>query len=314
MTYRGMFSEEEYAEVRRFFRDEAPTPLRRVGNVLVKDESLRYGLGAFKAVGVSYALARLEIPSGSMLVCASAGNHGRAVAHVGRARGFRVRVYMSASTPSASQERIRAEGAEVVLVNGTYDDAVARARDDGGVIISDTAWPGYEDVPRLIMAGYTHICDEAEKQWSAPPAEVFVQAGVGALAGAVVSWFCHQFGDKKPKLTIVEVSRAGVPAGRTAGVSPARRPDGGGTGAATTTRLPSIMSGLDCDEPSSLAVSVLKQGADDFVTVNDDQARDAMARLAAAGISSGPSGAAGYAGVIARPPDGTVFVINTEGA
>ena len=153
MTYRGLFSEEEYADVRHFFRQEQRTPLHRVGDVLVKDESLRYGLGAFKAVGVSYALARLDIPAGSMLVCASAGNHGRAVAHVGRARGFRVRVYMSASTPSASQERIRAEGAEVVLVDGTYDEAVARTREDGGVIISDTACRGYEDVPRLIMAG-----------------------------------------------------------------------------------------------------------------------------------------------------------------
>jgi diaminopropionate ammonia-lyase len=253
------------------------TPLRRVGNVLIKDESQRE-LGAFKIVGVSHAMKHLTIPPGSTIVCASAGNHGRAVAHVGREHGFPVRVYMSASTPGVAQQRIRDEGAEVVLVNGTYEDAVARARDDGGFVISDTAWKGYEEVPRLIMKGYMQILDEAETQWERAPESVFVQAGVGSLAAAVVTWFREKH--PRTQLTVV-------------------RPQA----------HPTIMKGLDCIELSSLADPILRNITQVYIT--DDDARDAMRVLARAGISAGPSGAAGYA--VARWSRVLAFVINTEG-
>lgn len=304
-SYRGAFTDDEYADVRAYYRETPATPLQRVDKVDVKDESQRGGLGAFKVMGVSYAVDRLirdgQLTAGATLVCASAGNHGRAVAHVGRIRGFPVRVYMSAGTPAPAQDRIRGEGAEVVIVDGTYDDAVARARSDGGFIVSDTAWPGYERVPRLIMAGYTQILNEAEAQWDMRPDVVFVQAGVGSLASSVVSWFCHRYGDARPELICVEAWREGALAGRTAG----RRSELHGT---------TIMAGLDCDEPSSTAVPILQRGCDEFIAVDDDLARDAMRKLAAAGISAGPSGAAGYAGFLATQSASRAFVINTEGS
>lgn len=277
----SLFSDADYADVRAFFQDALPTPLRRLGGVLVKDESQRGGLGAFKVVGVSYAMSRVAIPGGSRIVCASAGNHGRAVAHVAKSRGFAARVYMSSATPAAAQQRIRGEGADVVLVDGTYEEAVARARDDGGFVVSDTAWPGYEEVPRLIMLGYTHILDEAAAQWDAPPKTMFVQAGVGSLAAAVVLWFQRH-----------------CPATHLVVVQPAAHP--------------TIMKGLDCVELSSLAEPVLR--GLDTILISDDEARDAMRALAGAGISAGPSGAAGYAGFTkaGKPPQS--MVINTEGA
>jgi diaminopropionate ammonia-lyase len=260
------------------------TPLVRVGNVLVKDEGQRSTLGAFKIVGVAHAIDRLHIPPDTRLVCASAGNHGRAVARVGRERGFPVRVYMSNTASHVAQERIRSEGAEVVLVEGSYDDAVERTKTDGGFIVSDTAWPGYEEVPRLIMEGYSRILDEAETQWTSRPDVVFVQAGVGSLAAAVVSWFSDRY---RSYLVCVRAKR------------------------------PTIMSGLDCAVLSSLAVPILER-CDAIMEVDDELAREAVRRLAAAGISAGPSGAAGYAGFLAWPnrdfESKTVFVINTEAA
>src|SRR4029077_10458482 len=115
--------------------------------VLVKDESSRFGLNAFKIAGVEYAMAKRNLAAGSAIVCASAGNFGRAVAHVGRELGLRVRVYMSRATADGPRLAIEGEGAEVVLVDGTYDDAVRRAREDGALVVSDTAWPGNEEIP-----------------------------------------------------------------------------------------------------------------------------------------------------------------------
>lgn len=305
-SYRGAFTDDEYADAASFYRDAQPTPLRVVDNAFVKDESHRGSLGAFKIMGVAYALDRLlqrgAIRKGATLVCASAGNHGRAVAHAGRAHGFRVKVYMSASASPAAQERIRSEGAAVVLVDGSYDDAVLRARDDGGFVLSDTAWPGYEDVPRLIMIGYTHILSEAEKQWPSRPDAVFVQAGVGSLAAAVASWFCHRYGAERPHITCVE------PVGADPLLESARAGRAMSAHATDT-----IMAGLNCAEASSVAVPILLRGCDAFMTIDDDQARSATQRLAAAGISAGPSGAAGYAGFLAEPSAKNAFVINTEG-
>ena len=304
MTYRGLFTDDEYADVEEFFRDERPTPLRQVDRVAVKDESHRRGLGAFKIVGVAYALDRLDLAPGATLVCASAGNHGRAVAHAGRCGRYRVKVYMSMSASPIAQRRIRDEGAEVILVDGSYDDAVARAREDRGVMISDTAWPGYEEIPRMIMAGYTQIMREAETQWTTTPDSVFVQAGVGALAAAIVSWFCHRYGEKRPSITCVE------PAGADPLLQSARAGRAVTTGTTNT-----IMAGLNCGVASSLAVPVLLRGCDRFITIDDHLARDAMSRLSFMGVSAGPSGAAGYAGWLSAGDRAqNVFVINTEGA
>src|ERR1051326_3529312 len=190
--YRGMFTSEEYDDVARFFEGREPTALRDVTlgtrRVLVKDESTRFGLNAFKVVGVEYARPKLHLAPGTAVACASAGNFGRAVAHVGRRMNLRVRVYMSNTSAPAPRAAIESEGADVVIVDGTYDDAVRVMQDDGAIVVSDTAWPGYEANPRDIMLGYTHIMDEAGEQWTVAPDVVLVQAGVGGLAAAVVGW------------------------------------------------------------------------------------------------------------------------------
>ena len=183
---------DEMAKAARFFRAlpaYSPTPLVRltelarklgVAEVCVKDESTRLGLNSFKALGVSYAIARLleegsirpENARGSAhtLVCASAGNHGRAVAHFARANGFFARVYVSESVSEAARQRIENEGAEVIIVSGDYDASVATAvraaEENGWTLVSDHAWPGYEKIPRYIMAGYTMLFEEAAQQFS----------------------------------------------------------------------------------------------------------------------------------------------------
>src|ERR1051326_2572359 len=159
--YRGMFTSEEYDDVARFFEGREPTALRDVTlgtrRVLVKDESTRFGLNAFKVVGVEYALSKLNLAPGTAVTCASAGNFGRAVAHVGRRMNLRVRVYMSSAIAESPRKAIENEGAEVVIVDGTYEEAVRRMSNDGAVVVSDTAWPGNEKIPHDIMLGYARI-------------------------------------------------------------------------------------------------------------------------------------------------------------
>ena len=208
----GLFKAEEYRQVGEFF-DMQPTPLWHlpglastvgVADIMVKDESARLGLNAFKILGGSYAIGRLlsekRISNGSILVCATEGNHGRAVARVARENNLKAKIYMSSDAATSRIDAIEKEGAQVVIVDGNYDDAVRLAAGDaasnGWTIISDTSWPGYEEIPRWITAGYTQLMIEAELQWSPnlPPDVVFVQAGVGGLACAVISRLCQRIG------------------------------------------------------------------------------------------------------------------------
>jgi len=336
----GFFGD-ELARVAQFYDgrpDLTPSPLRRlpllagwlgVGEVLIKDESSRFGLEAFKVVGVAYAVHRLletgGASKGRTLVCASAGNHGRAVAHVARTEGLKARVYLSHATAPGPIEAIAAEGAEVVLVDGTYDDAVEEARRDGDrhgwVMLSDTAWAGYEQIPRWIMSGYTRIFEESQRQWrelAMTPDVLLVQAGVGSLAAAAVAWLVASGHTGVFSICCEPSSAAGLLASARAG----RAVD-------VPEPLDTIMAGLRCARPSSLAVPILNDVCDAFVAIDDSDTRTAMRRLASEGVIAGPSGAAGVAALIALLRDeslreireasrlGTrsvVYAINTEGA
>ncbi len=176
----GMFSAAEYAQMRAFFagRPElAPSPLRElpalardlgIGRLFAKDETGRFGLNAFKLLGARFAVETLlmegAIRPGATLVCASEGNHGRAVARAARDAGCAARVYMAHDASPSRVNAIAGEGAEVIKVDGSYDDAVrimqAEADRNRWTIVSDTAWEGYERIPRLIMLGYTRMLDE----------------------------------------------------------------------------------------------------------------------------------------------------------
>ena len=320
-AFRGLFSAEEYEDVRAFFDCQAhlpPTPLRplptlaaaaRIHHVDAKDETGRFGLNAFKIVGVTYAAHRLgPDATGRGLTCATAGNHGRAVAHVAQTLGVPCTVFVPAPsrplrpaeqrTRSARLAAMREDGADVVEVTGTYEDAVIHAavyaRQTGATVLSDTSWEGYEEIPRWIMAGYTRIFEEASRQWETPPRLVVVQAGVGGLVCAAVSWLTWKFGAHRPFVVscepdnaacLMESARAGQPC-------------------VCAGDLDTIMAGLRCAKPSPLAWPVIADGVDAFITISDRQAEDAVEAINADladgdRLHVGPSGICSAAALIA---------------
>ncbi len=175
----------------------APTPLRDlrglakalgVGGFLVKDESRRFGLNAFKALGGSYAVGALAKDAPQTFVTATDGNHGRGVAWAARVLGQRAVVYMPRGSARERLENIRAQGAEASVIDSPYDDVVRYARRqadaNGWVLVQDTAWPGYTEIPTRIMQGYTTMGLEIlDALGGRRPTHVFLQAGVGAMAG-----------------------------------------------------------------------------------------------------------------------------------
>jgi diaminopropionate ammonia-lyase len=213
----------------------------------------------------------------------------------------------------------------MIRVAGSYDDSVAEASrvaaERGWITVSDTSWPGYERIPGLVMQGYTALLGEAARQLPERPTHVFVQAGVGGIAAAVAGHFALLHGDDRPFFTVVEPSRAAcllesARAGRLAKVAPG---------------APTVMAMLECYEPSLVAWRVLSRAADAFMTVEDDDAVDAMKRLARplAGdpaVVAGESGGVGLAALarvaadeslrerIGLGADARVVLVNTEGA
>ena len=322
----------------------APTPLVEaprsaaalgVGRLLVKDESARLGMPSFKILGASWAIFRALCAHadadpegvGGMdglktllaqrppleLVAATDGNHGRAVARMAKLLGLSAHVFVPTDLMAARVAAIESEGARVTVVDGSYDEAVASSASVADVthlVISDTSWPGYEQIPAWVIEGYSTIGLEVDTQLRAlsldAPAIVAAQVGVGAFASAVVRHFRPQ----GAKIVSVEPTRAdcaisSIEAGRI-----------------LTVRGPhdSIMVGLNCGRPSLIAWPMLKRGIDAFVAIDDDLARQAMRLLARDGIISGESGAAGLAGLLDRRRElglhrgQTVLTISTEGA
>ncbi|MCO5177525.1 MAG: diaminopropionate ammonia-lyase [Thermomicrobiales bacterium] len=316
-----------------------------IGRLLVKDESSRLGLPAFKILGAAWAIYRaLEArlggfapweslddiaaqiaPLGNLtLVAATDGNHGRAVARMAALLGLSSRIYVPDDMVHARRDAIASEGAEVVVFHGTYDEAVSRSAedaDDTHLVISDTSWPGYQDDRPGVIDGYSTILwevDDAAERDLASPDLVAVQIGVGALASAVVSHF-RRPGASHPRIVGVEPAHA---AGTIASME---------AGEIVSVPGPhdSIMAGLNCGEPSMLAWPIMSRGIDQFVSVVDERAREAMRLLAADDIVAGETGAAGLAGLLdllggpdadqhrarlGATPDATALIIVTEGA
>ncbi|MBW5421095.1 diaminopropionate ammonia-lyase [Streptomyces sp. BG9H] len=328
--------------------DYAPTPLRElpalaaefgVARVFVKDESARLGLPAFKALGASWAIHRIlaERENGTVadsaraplcLVTATDGNHGRAVARMARQLGQRAHVFVPEGVHPAAVAAIEGEGAEVTAVAGSYDAAVRGAADaagaPGALLIQDTAWDGYEEIPALIVEGYETLFAEVDAQLAAAGAEypslVAVPVGVGSLAQAAVTHYRGRpdtTAGPPPALLSVEPEAAAcvlasLRAGRLTSVT---------TGV-------TAMAGLNCGTPSSLAWPVLRDGLDAAVAVSEVAGAAAERDLAALGVPSGPCGAASLAGVRAAlsgagsaerrgelglGPASTVVLISTEG-
>ena len=276
----------------------APTPLRRLSDsVWLKDESARFGLPAFKVLGASWAIERAlrERPDVEVLIAASAGNHGRAVAFEARRRGLRCRVFLPARSVAARREAIAGEGAEVVVVDGTYEEAAAAAAEEGArpgaLEIADV---GDSGPARWVIDGYATLFAEAAEQLrsavsgSAPfeaspePSArgvdiLLVPVGVGSLAAAAA-----RFGAS------AGVKVVGVEPVAAACLTASLR-----AGAPAVVETPgTTMAGLDCAEVSAGAWPELRDGIHGTVTVSDDEAHAAMRELAATGLAIGESGAA----------------------
>lgn len=252
----------------------------RVGRVLLKVETERFGLPAFKILGASWAAERLlagRDGEAVTLVTATDGNHGRAVARVAKLRGLAAHILVPSGTAQARIDGILSEGAHVEVIDGSYDEAVERAAamaDETHVVLSDTSWPGYEDVPAWVVEGYETIFRESDMQSGGlAPDVALIPIGVGSLAVAAAR---HWPGDA-PKLVGLEPETAAcalesIRAGRPVTVPGPHE---------------SIMAGLNAGTVSQLAWPVLRDRFDAFVAIDDSWAEDGMRRLAAAGVDAG---------------------------
>jgi diaminopropionate ammonia-lyase len=288
-----------------------------VEKVFVKDESGRLGLPAFKILGASWAVyraleerlgedfgdweeigelrERLEPLRPLSFVAATDGNHGRAVARVARLLGLGAKIFVPDDMAMARRKSIAEEGAEVIVVDGTYDEAVERSAAEEGesaLLVSDMSWPGYERIPLWVIEGYStmlwEIDDALERRNEAGPDLVVVQVGVGAFAAAVARHFRRPGASKHPKLMSVEPANAdclleSVAAGRLVLVPGPHD---------------SIMSGLNCGKPSLVAWPTVSRGIDLLIAVEDGPAREAMRLAAEADVVSGETGAAGLGGLL----------------
>jgi diaminopropionate ammonia-lyase len=295
-----------------------------IASLLYKDEATRFGLGSFKALGGAYAVFRLlareietrtgtsgvrsaDLTSGKYrditreitVTCATDGNHGRSVAWGAKMFGSRCVIYVHETVSSGRVDAIAAFDAEVRRNPGNYDDAVRRAAQDasrnGWFVVSDTSYEGYVDVPRDVVQGYAVMVEEALGQMPGQlaPSHVFVQGGVGGLAAAVCGHLWERYGSRRPRFVVVEpVNAACLYESASNGVL-----------TAVHGRLETIMAGLACGEPSIVAWQLLKNGADEFMAIDDAPAAQCM-RLLASGtgadpiIVAGESAVAGLAGML----------------
>ena len=324
------FSVAEAAKARRFhstFSVYAKTPLifleglaekAGVKSIYLKDESFRFGLNAFKVLGAGYAIANeignrigkdiTELSAESILsqetketigditfVTATDGNHGRGVAWTANQLGQKSVVYMPKGSALERLENIRKEGATADIMDMNYDEAVRLAQkmaeEKGWVVVQDTAWEGYEDIPRWIMQGYTTIGHEIMEQIPEKPTHIFLQAGVGSMAGAMTGFFSNLYAEEKPMIVIVEPAKADC-------LYQTAKADDGELHIVTGD-MDTIMAGLACGEPCTIGWDVLKGYADVFIRCPEYMAADGMRILAApakgdTAVVAGESGAAAF--------------------
>lgn len=288
----------------------AQTPLVNALGLHIKDERGRMGLGSFKSLGAAYVIAH-EAQTGSLAgrtyVTASAGNHGMSVAAGAKTFGANSVIYLAKTVPDAFADRLRLEGADVVVEGDDYEASMAGAKAaaeaNGWTLLSDSSWDGYFDLPHRLMEGYLAMAAECTEQMEAP-SHIFLQAGVGGLAGACAALFRDVWGDGV-KITVVEPEFAPalfdcIKAGKFA-----------------VSRGPvSDMGRLDCKEASLIALKGLSRDADAFALISENEAFAVLPKLAQIDLGSSTSGAAGIAAALLSDlgPDARVLCILSEGA
>ena len=324
----NFLNEEEARKVQQFhasFPVYEKTPLAALpdtaaalglGAMYVKDESYRFGLNAFKVLGGSYAIGNYlaqklgmdisELPYEKMIsdevreklgeitfVTATDGNHGRGVAWTANQLKQKAVVYMPKGSAEERLKNIQAEGADASITDLNYDEAVrlanSQAEKNGWVMVQDTAWEGYEDIPTWIMQGYGTMGFEAWGQLPEKPTHIFLQAGVGSMAGAVTGFFSNVYKEDRPIITIVEPNKADC-LFRTAEANDGKLHF-------VTGDMNTIMAGLACGEPCSIGWNVLHSYADNFISCPDYAAAKGMRILGNpegkdGKVISGESGAA----------------------
>ncbi|MBR2027582.1 MAG: diaminopropionate ammonia-lyase [Oscillospiraceae bacterium] len=359
----GLFTAETAARTAAFhktFHSYTPTPLACLsdtakhfgaGGIFVKDESFRFGLNAFKGLGGSFCLGRYmaeklgrdidgltyaelvnprtKTAVGDItFVTATDGNHGRGIAWAAKEFGQKAVVYMPKGSAAERLENIRKLGAHAEITNVNYDDTVRFAKQqadkNGWVLVQDTAWEGYEQIPTWIMQGYLTMAAEAVEQLGdKKPTHIFLQAGVGAMAGAVAAYMRSVYGFDV-KIVVVEPDKADC-FYQTVKAGDGQIHTVGGA-------LDTIMAGLACGEPCTIAWELLEYAADAFISMEDKVAADGMRILSSPlgdddRVTSGESGASGFGAVaeilknhlqikqsLGLDENSTVLCFSTEGA
>ncbi|MDI7817514.1 diaminopropionate ammonia-lyase [Clostridioides difficile] len=325
-------NKEQIEKIRNFhksFSEYKVTPLHSlselanelgVSNIWLKDESYRFGLNAFKSLGGSYAVGKyiakklnMDISNLSFemlnsknikeklgdltFVTATDGNHGRGIAWFANQIGQKSVVFMPKGSSEIRLNNIRKEGAEASITDLNYDDAVRLATkyadENNGVIIQDTAWDGYEEIPTWIMQGYVTLIDEAIEQINSldngMPTHVFLQAGVGSFAGTVQGYLEYVFGNNRPITTIVEPNEAAC-IFKSAEIND-QKPH------AVTGFMETIMAGLNCGEPNTIGWNILRDYSDMYISCPDYVAARAM-RILANPLKGDPKVVSGESGAV----------------
>ena len=318
-----------------------------VEKVYLKDESWRLGLPSFKMLGASWATAfaireawvepgvavnsfdelcrAVKNPRSKRLVAATDGNHGRGVARMAKYLGMRCLIFVPKGLARARIKAIKSEGAKVRVVRGSYDDAIARSAqeaNENNLVVSDTSWEGYQDIPWQVTVGYSTLFAEIDNalrvEGLADPDVIVLQAGVGSFAAAGMIHYRSGNRGHTPRTVVVEPITANclfrsAQAGKLTEAPPPH---------------PSTMAGLNCGLPSQLTWPVLDQSVDVFSGISDESTFDAMRLLAENGVVAGESGAAGLGALLSVARSGnqaereafglssqaTVLLVNTEGA
>ena len=297
-----------------------------LGGLYVKDESYRFGLNAFKVLGGSFAMGkdvsettydyltsdklRQEFGQATFFT-ATDGNHGRGVAWAANKLGQKAVVHMPKGSVKTRFDNIAKEGAAVTIEELNYDDCVRLAAKEAdetpnGVIVQDTAWDGYEEIPAWIMQGYGTMADEANEQLNAAgvarPTHVFIQAGVGSLAGAVQGYFANKYPDNPPKVVVMEARVADCLYRGAEAADGAIRMVGGD--------LQTIMAGLACGEPNTISWDILKNHVSVFASCPDWVAAKGM-RMLSAPVKGDPQVVSGESGAVGM---GVISTIMTDPA
>ena len=328
-----IMSLENVAKARAFhesFPQYSKTPLAKLdhmaeylglGGLFVKDESYRFGLNAFKVLGGSFAMANYiakqthrdvsQLPYAVLtseelrkefgqatFFTATDGNHGRGVAWAANRLGQKSVVLMPKGSTQTRLENILKEGADATITDVNYDECVRRAnamaeQTPNGVMVQDTAWDGYEEIPSWIMQGYGTMASEADEQLREygcdRPTHIFIQAGVGSLAGAVQGYFANRYPDNPPMVGVMEAdSAACLYKGAKAADGSIRIVDGD---------MPTIMAGLACGEPNTISWDILKNHVSVFTSCPDWVSARGM-RLLAAPVKGDPQVTSGESGAV----------------